>query len=84
MKPDIDQYCLQETLKFVVQRNAKEIVRELIHAGADVNMKNILKQTPLMFAAQNNHTEIVQELIKAGAIVNLKSDRHETALLLAH
>jgi len=63
-------------------------VKELIKAGAHVNIKNCCGQTPLILAtdwlnsAQNNH-EVVQTLINAGAHVNVEDCRGFTPLILA-
>ena len=57
------------------------VVKELIEAGADVNVRGSAKDdtsgvlysdvTALYVAAQNGHTPVVSELIKAGADVNV-------------
>jgi len=44
-----------------------EVVRAMIEAGADVNMKDKQGFTPLILAAQMGHTAVVQALIEAGA-----------------
>jgi len=65
-----------------------DIIRELITAGADVNMfitinKNppIMKLTPLMIVVTKGNVNLVRALIDAGADVNLKDPTlNETAL----
>ncbi|MDC0308981.1 ankyrin repeat domain-containing protein [bacterium] len=51
-----------------------EAVKQHLAAGADVNAKEIARQTPLHYAAFNGHKEIVELLIDAGADVNAKPD----------
>ena len=55
-----------------------ELVRQLIKAGADVNVKDkdvwCFGEFPITLAALLGHLEIVQELIKAGADVNPSGD----------
>jgi ankyrin repeat protein/serine/threonine protein kinase len=50
-----------------------EITKLLIEAGADVNARDYLDQSPLEWAAKYASPEIVQMLIKAGADVNAES-----------
>jgi len=56
-----------------------EIAKLLIDAGADVNAKDYLDQTPLEWAAKFASPDIVEMLIKAGADVNAES-RYGTVL----
>jgi len=60
-----------------------EIVKLLLEAGADVNVKNKDGETALMKASYNGYTEIVKMLIDAGADVNIKDRYGTTALMLA-
>ena len=56
------------------------IVIKLLKAGAIVNVKNVLAQTPLMVAAIMGLDDIVNVLLKAGANKELKSASGQTAL----
>jgi len=58
-------------------------VRELLGAGADVNVRGVDSRTPLMEAAYVGHTEIARLLLNAGANVGFKKDDGETALSFA-
>eukprot|EP00434_Breviolum_minutum_P032768 symbB.v1.2.028979.t1/scaffold2981.1/size65978/4 len=60
-----------------------EIVKELINAKADLNLKDKNGDTALMWAAKKGHREIVKELISAKADLNLKDKDGNTALILA-
>lgn len=51
-----------------------DIVRLLIRAGANVNIRDINGWTPLMWAATKGYLEIVRLLIQAGANVNNRSN----------
>jgi ankyrin repeat protein len=59
-----------------------EMVRDLLKAGANVNVQDSRGLTPLMFAvsAENQNAEIVRTLIAAGADVKIRSVTGETAL----
>jgi ankyrin repeat protein len=66
------------------------LVKELIKAGADVNLQAtdvtgpiILNYTALHLAATNCHTTIIMELIKGGADVNIASSDGTTPLHIA-
>ncbi|GGG57811.1 ankyrin repeat domain-containing protein [Paenibacillus radicis (ex Gao et al. 2016)] len=49
-----------------------EIVKLLIEAGADKEMKDVGRQSPLSIAISNNHFEVTCYLIEAGADVHSK------------
>ena len=51
-----------------------EVIKELIAAGADVNIATSNGNTPLHTASSRGYTEIVKELIAAGAVSNSNSD----------
>eukprot|EP00242_Pyramimonas_sp_CCMP2087_P001271 CAMPEP_0198227982 /NCGR_PEP_ID=MMETSP1445-20131203/111440_1 /TAXON_ID=36898 /ORGANISM="Pyramimonas sp., Strain CCMP2087" /LENGTH=101 /DNA_ID=CAMNT_0043908201 /DNA_START=12 /DNA_END=313 /DNA_ORIENTATION=+ len=47
-----------------------EVVRELLHKGADANATDDDGETALMRAAWKGHTEVVRELLQKGADAN--------------
>jgi len=59
-----------------------EMVTDLLHAGAEVNVRDSRGLTPLMFAVAVDHAqpEIVRTLLGAHADPNLKDNTGETAL----
>jgi Ankyrin repeats (3 copies) len=59
-----------------------DVVKALIEAGADVNVKEFRGMTPLMFAAVTDHgdLETLKMLIARGADLGTKSQSGETAL----
>ena len=70
--------------------NRAALVKELIKAGADVNLQatdteptDILNYTALHLAAVTSHTTIIMELIKGGADVNIASSDGTTPLHMA-
>ena len=66
----------------VVGRNPK-YVDLLIKAGADVNQKNIIGDTPLHSATKRKSVECLKLLIDAGANVNIKHQDGGTQLMTA-
>jgi ankyrin repeat protein len=58
-------------------------VRELLAAGADVNVRAVGGSTPLIEAAYAGHTEVARVLLDSGARVGLRKDDGETALSFA-
>ncbi|GMT36062.1 hypothetical protein PFISCL1PPCAC_27359, partial [Pristionchus fissidentatus] len=50
-----------------------ELVKYVIHLGADVNALDRHSLTPLMCAVFENHPEVVKILISSGADVTVKS-----------
>jgi hypothetical protein len=61
-----------------------QMVREIIEAGAHLNAKNPMGQTPLMEAAKHAQVEKVGILLEAGADISLRNIKDETALHLAN
>ena len=67
-------------LHFATQSNRIDVVKLLLHEGADVNRQNYAKETPLHKAAQNNSTEVARLLIQNGADVNIRNWNNNTPL----
>ena len=60
------------------------VIKRLIRAKANVNVKNQHSITPLMMAAANSdYPEVITALVKAGADINARSDSGQTALIYA-
>jgi uncharacterized protein len=59
---------------YASMRGYKEIVQELLLAGADVNVKNDNGTTALMFASMLEHIEISRILLAAEADPNVNDD----------
>ena len=60
--------------------NRTDVIKHLLHEGADVNKQNRFKDTPLHLATENRKTEAVRILIKNGADVNLMNGYDRTPL----
>jgi len=72
------QEKLETALYYATQRGYIEIVKELLKAGADVNIG-----FSLLTASREGHTEIVRILLESGANVNIQNLTGNTALSLA-
>ena len=57
-----------------------EVIKQHLTAGADVNAKNAIDETPLDLAAMNGYKETAELLIAKGANVNAKNKRGDTSL----
>ncbi len=77
------EYARFTALINAAQNGRKELVTQLIAAGADVNAEDFIRWTALMYAARNGHTEIVAQLITAGADVNARDGSLGSALMTA-
>ena len=74
----------QTALNCAVYRGDIEMVKWLLHEGADVNAKGEYPdKTALMEAATWGNVEIAEILLKAGAEVNVQDDLGCTALMWA-
>ena len=60
-----------------------DIVRLLIHHGADVNAQSSSGNTPLMYACVSGHEEVVRVLIEAKANVEDHNENGHTPLMEA-
>ena len=61
--------------------NRTDVVKHLLHEGADVNRQTSkFKVTPLHYAARYNNTEVARLLLDNGADVNLKNKDNKTPL----
>ncbi|KAJ9442327.1 hypothetical protein DIPPA_19608 [Diplonema papillatum] len=60
-----------------------EVVKELIAAGANVDVQNKNGATALWIASQNGHSAVVKEFIAAGASVDAQNKNGDTALWIA-
>ena len=60
--------------------NGIQVLKILLHSGADVNLRNQKGMTPLMIACQKRATEMVKILLQQGAKVHLSSPSGNTAL----
>ena len=64
--------------------NHIDVIKLLLHEGADVNKQDNRKDTPLHVAAQFNKTEVARLLIQNGADVNIRNRYNKRPLDDAH
>lgn len=53
-----------------------------LRAGADLEVRNDLQQTPLLLASANDHVEVARVLVAHGADANALDHRHDTPWLV--
>lgn len=70
-------------LMLASERGHQEIVRLLLEAGADVNVRPEGGPTALILAANRGHTRIVNTLLQNGADVNARNEFGATPLINA-
>src|SRR4030095_8652202 len=64
-------------------RGNAEVVRRLLAAGADPDVRDSNGRSPLSLAALGGHTPVVELVLEAGAQTELRSDTGMTALMQA-
>ena len=81
MSVDVSDGSGWTALHLATRFNRTDVIKHLLHEGANVNRQNRYnKNTPLHWAAQNNNTEAVRILIESGADVNLINNENKTPL----
>ena len=70
-------------LMTAVQKGHSDVARQLIKAGADVDVKSSAGDTPLMVAARGGDPVIVHMLLEGGADIDARSRRGKTAQAIA-
>jgi uncharacterized UPF0146 family protein len=68
---------------YAIKFGNEEVAKELIEAGADLNIQDIEGQTALMYAIKFGNEEVAKELIEAGADLNIQDIEGQTALMHA-
>ena len=79
MPLDVSDFPGNTALHYATAYSRNDVVRYLLHEGADVNRQNqFSKSTPLHYAARGNSTEVARLLLNAGADINLKNTDNKT------
>ncbi|MBR0079832.1 MAG: ankyrin repeat domain-containing protein [Synergistaceae bacterium] len=83
--PFDDNFNQDSALHQAAFRNNSEMIKALLDAGAKVDIRNALGETPLMNAVKSAKKEIddVKLLINSGADVNARAKRDVTVLMVA-
>ena len=58
-------------------------VKDLLKAGADVNIRNKWGMSALMYAAEGDHAGTVDALLEGGADINARNNEGSTALMIS-
>lgn len=70
-------------LDFAVENGNSEVVRVLLEAGANPQLKNGVERTALMYLRESATAELVQTLMKSGADINFHDESGETPVMNA-
>ena len=70
-------------LHFAAQENHPEVVKVLIDAGADIEVKGVNEESPVLLASQEGALDVVKVLVKAGAEVCVTDNDGDTCLMHA-
>ena len=73
----------QTPLIIAVSKNCREIVTQLLQAGADLNHEDLWGETALFVAIRRGKLPMVRHLVDAGCLVDHQNQRGETALSVA-
>lgn len=69
----VDQRYGQTPLHYAVRENNREVVRLLLHSGANSNARSSSGDTPLQFAVAKGYPDIVELLLNSGADPELRN-----------
>ena len=83
VSPDLKDILGIPILQLAAQENYNELIRLLLHKGANVNALNRVGQTPLAWAARFGSIESVKLLLKAGANPNTTDIKYQLTPLIA-
>lgn len=75
--------CGSIAIIWAASRNYTEVVKMLIKAGADMNIKNKYNNSALIGSVFNDHFESTKVLINAGADINTQDGGDRTPLIYA-
>lgn len=78
-----DERIRQPDLVAAAMNGQTSKVKELVSAGADVNLRWLGSTTPLMAAATGDHGAVIEYLLLSGADPDLKDKAGDTALTIA-
>jgi hypothetical protein len=82
--PDEFRDANDNTLLILAAVNGnKKTVKDLLRAGADVNIRNKWGMSALMYAAEGDHAGIVKVLLGSGADINARNNEGSTALMIS-
>ncbi len=69
-------------LIYACMKNARDLVKMLLEAGADANLSNVATRYPIHYAAETGNADIISQLVGAGADVNCTDKEGVTPLML--
>lgn len=75
--------CYETPLHMASKLDNKEILKDLLRAGAAVDARSIFGETPLLVAAIYDKMEMMEELLRSGATVLVANNKGETPLINA-
>ena len=75
-----DEEFSYSPLSWAAQNGSTRIARRLIEAGADVEARDWMDQTPLWTAVMIDRVRVVRVLLEAGAKINITDDSGDTLL----
>ena len=83
MPVDVSGWSGQTALHHATKENLADVIKRLLHEGADVNRQDRDKNTPFHLATLYNYTEVARLLMNNGADINIKNKRNEIPLDVA-
>lgn len=75
-----NQFFEQTPLHCAARSGSLLVIKELIKAGADINARDVNKDTPLTYIAETNDIENMKYMIRKGADISLKNHEGKTPL----
>ena len=84
MPVDVRYEDNRKVRNYATRSNRTDVIKHLLHEGADFNRQTLYKGTPLHLNSKYNYNEVTRLLIDNGADIKLKNKYNKSQLYRGH